>query len=250
MNKLKIKLIDEFLELKILLQSVPSLVMALFVTSVILMNLLANKEMGLNIPWLALDCGITVSWLSFLCMDMLTKRFGAKASFQLSLVACGVNLLVCGILFLISKIPGNWGAYYTFNSEIVNASLNSTVGGTWYVLMGSTIAFILSSGVNSVINASIGKMYKKDNFKGYALRSYISTLVGQFVDNLTFALIVSHTFFGWSMIQCITCSLTGCVVELLCEVVFSPIGYKVCNNWDTLNVGRLYLDYLKVNGAE
>ena len=95
----------------LLMRNVPSLVMVLFCTSVILMNLLANKEIGLNLNWIALDCGFTLSWLSFLCMDMLTKRFGTKASIQISLTAMTINLFVCVILFLISKIPGNWGNY-------------------------------------------------------------------------------------------------------------------------------------------
>lgn len=225
----------------LLMRNVPSLVMVLFCTSVILMNLLANKEIGLNLNWIALDCGFTLSWLSFLCMDMLTKRFGTKASIQISLTAMTINLFVCVILFLISKIPGNWGAYYTYGDSIVNSGLNSTIGGTWYVVLGSAFAFGVSAVVNAVLNTMIGKMCKKDNFKSYALRSYISTITAQFVDNLIFALLVSHMFFGWSLLQCITCSVTGCLLELLCEVIFSPIGYKVCKKWEHHNVGHEYL---------
>ena len=126
MNKIK----ESINNYALLLRSVPSLVMTLFVVSVVLMNLLANKEIGLNLDWLALDCGFTVSWLSFLCMDMLTKRFGPKAAIQLSLTAMAINLFVCGILFVISLIPGNWGEYYNYENDIVNQALNSTIGGT------------------------------------------------------------------------------------------------------------------------
>nr|DAJ50853.1 MAG TPA: Putative vitamin uptake transporter [Caudoviricetes sp.] len=225
----------------LLLRSVPSLVMTLFTVSVVLMNLLANKEISLNISWLALDCGITMSWLSFLCMDMLTKRFGAKASIQLSLTAMIINLFVCGVLFLISNIPGNWGAFYTYNDGVANGALNSTIGGTWYVVLGSACAFAASAILNALLNAMIGKAYKKDNFASYALRSYLSTIVAQFADNFIFAFMVSHVFFGWNMLQVVTCSLTGCIVELLCEVIFSPVGYRVCKKWDAENVGAAYL---------
>ena len=71
-NNLKSKIKSECRNWKLLLQAVPSGVMAMFAVSVILMNLLANKEINTGLSWLALDCGITVSWLSFLCMDMLT----------------------------------------------------------------------------------------------------------------------------------------------------------------------------------
>lgn len=241
MNKLK----QSISNYTLLLRSVPSLVMVMFVVSVVLMNLLANKEIGLNLDWLALDCGFTLSWLSFLCMDMLTKRFGAEASIQLSLTAMVINLFVCGVLFLISLLPGNWGAYYDLGSEVVNEGLNATIGGTWYVVLGSACAFAVSAILNAVLNAVIGKMCKKDNFVSYALRSYISTGVAQFVDNFIFAMLVSHVFFGWNMTQVITCSITGCIAELLCEVIFSPIGYKMCKKWDKQNVGSAYLDKAK-----
>ena len=85
-------------------------------------------------------------------------------------------------------------------------------------------------------------MCKKNNFVSYALRSYISTGLAQFLDNFIFAMMVSHVFFGWTMTQVITCSITGCVAELLCEVVFSPLGYKVCKKWEKHNVGSEYIN--------
>lgn len=230
----------------LLLKTVPSLVMTLFVVSVILMNIVANKEISTGISWLALDCGVTLSWLSFLCMDMLTKRFGAKASIQLSLTAMIINLAVCGMLFLISNIPGNWGQFYTYG-DVANNALNATVGGTWYVVLGSACAFAASAIVNALLNVFAGKLCKKDNFASYAFRSYLSTLIAQFIDNFIFAFMVSHVFFGWSMLQVITCSFTGCIVELLCEVIFSPIGYKVCKKWEKENVGSVYLEKVAVD---
>lgn len=226
----------------LLLRSVPSLIMTLFVVSVVLMNLLANKEVATGLDWIALDAGFSLSWLSFLCMDMLTKRFGAKASIQLSLTAMVINLFVCFLLYLVSLVPGNWGVYYTYNTELVNEALNSTIGGSWYVVLGSACAFAVSAVLNASLNAIIGKMYKKDNFTSYALRSYISTFIGQFADNLVFALMVSYVFFGWNMTQVIACSITGCLIELVCEIIFSPIGYRVCKKWDAQNVGSAYID--------
>ena len=232
------------LEWKTLLRSVPALFLTLFAASVVLMNLLANKSINLPWDWLALDCGLIVSWISFLCMDIATKHFGARAATMLSITAAFVNLFACLIFFLASLIPGMWGEAYVDGSEsvIVNA-LDHTFGGTWYVLLGSTIAFVISAIINNLLNAAIGRIFHKnpDGFGAYACRSYISTAVGQFTDNLIFALLVSHSFFGWTMLQCITCAITGMVVELLCEVAFSPIGYKVSRRWKRDRVGEQYL---------
>lgn len=231
---------------KVLLRSIPSANVALFVVSVIMMNLLANKEL-ISLPWLALDCGISVSWVSFLCMDMITKRFGAKASIEISILAEFINLCVCGVFWLMSLTPGMWGAYYTYGSIDVNNALNATFGGTWYVVFGSAVSMIASSVVNSLLNEGIGKRLRKNDFGSFAVRSYVSTFIGQFVDNCVFATIVSHTFFGWTWPQVVACSLTGAIVELLCEVFLSPVGYKVVRGWERDHVGE---EYLRLQTAE
>ena len=94
-------------------------------------------------------------------------------------------------------------------------------------------------------NPAIGGLAKKkpDGFAAYALRTYFSTAVGQFTDNMVFALIVGRVFFGWSMLQCVTCSAVGMAAELICEVIFSPVGYAVCRKWKKENVGSAYLEY-------
>ena len=43
------------------------------------------------------------------------------------------------------------------------------------------------------------------------------------------------------MTQCIMCAFTGAIVELLCEIVFSPIGYRISNRWKEEGVGNEYL---------
>lgn len=239
---MKINIDSELNELKLLLQEVPASVMMLFCLATCFMNLLASKEIAFGVDWLALDCGFSLSWLIFLCMDMITKRFRAKAAIELSIIAEAVNLFMCIILFVVSKIPGNWSAYYDYNDGVVNSALNATIGGTWYVVFGSTIAFIVSAIVNAIINESIGNKLTGSSFRVFAIRSYVSTMIGQFVDNMVFALIVSHVFFGWSMTQCITCAFTGCILELLSEVIFSPLGYKVSKGWERDNVGKAYLE--------
>lgn len=243
MNKLKETLKYEFEDYKVLLRNVPALAMIFLVISIIGMNIYAGKEL-LNIQYLALDCGFLLSWMSFLCMDMFTKRFGAKAAIKLSLLGLSCNLIWCGIAFLISNIGNNWSAYYTYENKIANAALNDTFGGTWYVLLGSTVAMAVASIVNAVINAAIGRRMKKNNFTAYAIRSYVSTAFGQFVDNFVFAMLVSVNFFGWGMTQVIMCSLTGAAAELLAEVIFSPVGFKACRNWESKGVGQEYLDYV------
>lgn len=228
---------------RLLLRNVPSLVISLFIVSVIMMNLLANKEL-ISYKYLALDCGFTLSWISFLCMDMLCKRFGPRAAAKVSILALGVNLCACLIFKLLSLTPGMWGEFYSTGSIEVNDALNATFGGSWYVVLGSSIAMFVSSIVNSIINHAIARHIAYGGYRAFALRSFVSTGIAQFVDNILFAVIVSYHFFGWTAVQVVCCSLTGAAMELLCEVIFSPLGYRVSRQWEEENVGSQYLDSL------
>lgn len=235
----------EFKTMVVLLRNIPSPVVALFVVSVITMNLLANKTIFMN-DVIAVDGGILVSWLSFLSMDIVTKHYGPASSIRMSVFATFVNLLTCLIFFIASIIPGAQGEDYT--------AFNTIIGGTWFILLDSTIAFLCSAIINNFLNFSVGKLFKNnpDGKLAYFTRSYVSTFVAQFFDNLIFQVLTFMLFapifwdgFSWTLIQCITCSILGAVLELLFEVVFSPIGYKVVKTWQNQNVGKEYFDYIK-----
>ncbi|MCR5496155.1 MAG: VUT family protein [Treponema sp.] len=243
MSTLKKRMVQEFTDIKVLLRNIPSITVTVFILSVVCANLMANKELC-NIGYLALDCGFAFSWLMFLCMDVICKRYGPKASIEVSVIALLVNLCVCGLFFLLSLTPGKWGEFYSFELDSVNTALNNTFGGAWYVVLGSGLAFLTSSVVNALLNNSLGKKLKKNNFIAFAFRSYISTMIAQFVDNFIFATVVSKIFFGWNWTQVIICSLIGAGCELLAEILFSGFGWKVVKSWDKDNVGNEYFSYM------
>ena len=238
------RLKKEVREIKILLRSIPTTVVTLFVVSVICMNLLANKTL-LQLEWIALDGGILISWLSFMCMDIITKHFGPKASNQISVLAVIINLLTCLIFFVASIIPSSASDYTAFDNIF---------GGTWFILLGSTVAFLASAVINNMLNWIIGKQFRRapDGKMAYAVRSYVSTFAGQFIDNFIFSIIVFVIFapifwdgFSWTVLQCAMCALTGAVAELLMEIAFSPIGYRITQRWKENSVGKEYLEYTK-----
>ena len=105
----------EINEFRVLLRSIPATVVTLFVVSVICMNLLANKTL-LQLEWIALDGGILISWLSFMCMDIITRHFGPRASNRISVLAAAINLLTCLIFFVASALPSNAGDFSAFDS--------------------------------------------------------------------------------------------------------------------------------------
>lgn len=240
---MKNRFMREWTECRVLLKSIPAVVVTLFVVSVISMNLLANKTLFQN-SWIALDGGILISWLSFMCMDIITKHFGPKASNTVSVLAAAINLLTCAIFFIASAIPSNAGDYSAFDGIF---------SGTWFILMGSTVAFLSSAVINNMLNWIIGKQFQNnpDSKTAYAMRTYISTFIGQFLDNLIFSVIVfvicAPVFwdgFHWTYLQCVMCALTGAVAELVMEIAFSPFGYRITQKWRKENIGREYLQQI------
>ena len=238
-NKIK----QEWQEIKILFRCIPATVVSLFVVSVICMNLLANKTL-VQTKWFALDGGILISWLSFMCMDIITKHFGPKASNSVSVLAVAINLLTCLIFFVSSIIPSNAADFSAFDNIF---------GGTWFILLGSTVAFLTSAVINNFLNWVISKAFRKnpDGKLAYATATYISTFIGQFIDNMIFSVIVFVIFapifwdgFHWSVLQCAMCSFTGAIAELIMEILFSPFGYKIVQNWKKHNIGEEYLDLI------
>ena len=95
-----------------------------------------------------------------------------------------------------------------------------------------------------------------DGKLAFVTRSYISTFIGQFFDNLIFAILTFMIFapifwdgFHWTFIQCVTCSLIGASLELVLEIVFSPFGYWVCKKWKEQEIGRQYFEYINKENA-
>lgn len=234
---------------KLLLRSIPAILPTIFILSVVVMNLMASKTIIMTEPsWLGITGGVLLSWIPFLCMDIVSKAYGAKASIKLNILALIINLICVAFFQLIAviQVGGDPNTY---------ASFNATFNQTWQILIASSIAFIVSGIINSILNVSIGKMFKKnpDSKIAYATRTYVSTMIGQFVDNFVFTALAFLVFFklsigtslGWTIWTVLGTSAFGAVLELAMEVIFSPIGYNVCKKWRKEEVGKQYLDYCK-----
>ncbi|MGM9972063.1 MAG: VUT family protein [Anaeroplasmataceae bacterium] len=231
-------------ETKLILRNVPSLVVVLFVLSVVLMNLMANKVIFRYNDFLAADAGFLLSWIPFLAMDIITKRFGPKAGIIVNVVAVIINIICVGVFTLICLIPGDGNDYTAFNQ---------TFSGTWFILLGSMIAMLVAGIVNCILNYSVGKIFKRkpDGVLAYVSRTYISTFIAQAIDNMLFALIVFKIFapIYWegfepfTLCLCIGSGIVGATMELFMEIIFSPIGYRISKKWQNENVGIEYLQY-------
>ena len=51
--------------------------------------------------------------------------------------------------------------------------------------------------------------------------------------------------FGWNFLECVMCSLLGAIIELVCEIFFSPFGYWVTKKWKQDHVGKDYIELIE-----
>lgn len=246
----------ELHETKVLFKGLPAIPFTMVCLSFILMNLLATVALY-NEWWIAGDVGIIVSWLAFLFGDMFVKRYGAKGSIKIQLAALLVALFTMSILAAGSAIENAVYASYIQSGEyypmlsLFSWEFNVENGMvTLWTLGASAAAFIIATVFNAIISKFIlVKFKKRTSFKAYATAAYISTFIGQFVDNIVFAFL--FTFFAsriglWGMsplsgLAMTTCAITGAVLELILEVIFSPIGFKVAEKWRKEGIGAEYV---------
>lgn len=223
-------------ETKVLFRCMPTLPFAILCGAMIAMNILANKTI-VNETWISLDAGIMVSWISFLAGDMLVKRFGPKASIKINIAAVGVQLLVVGLLAIGGAMP--WG---TNADPIIGFDdIFCSAGLIWPLGVG-TFAFIVATIFDSLINWAVFKRFKnRQGFAAYAVASYTSSLVGQFLDNFLFGLLFTYLA-GYVTFESLWLFAgVGAVVEVLCQIVLSPIGFKMCKDWQKNKVGEEYV---------
>ena len=238
---------QEWKETKVLFKCIPTVPFAFLVCCLIAMNFLANR--GGAIGPVAFDCGIVVSWVMFLASDMLVKRFGAKASIKISIAAIILQLVTIGLLTVGAVIPfAMYGA-----TEEESAVFTSIFKAAPWPLFASAGAALIANVVNAVISKGILLKFKnRTSGVAYVTASWISTCFGQFCDNFLFGLFFSmwqpwfpnfHT--PKAVIALIPMAAVGMILELIGQIIFSPVGFKIAESWRRHGVGQEYVDMVK-----
>jgi len=211
------------------IRSIPSVMLAIFCVTIVLMNVLANKTIFQN-DYIAIDGGILVTWIVVIIMDLVASVKGPKITIKMSVFGTIISLICSLIFYLVSIIPA--GENFKSFSEVL--------GGTWFIIISGAIAFICSSSLNAFLNWLIGKSFKR-NPSGkiaFAMRCQISTLISQILDNFVFNALTFMVFapifwngFHWTPVQCICCALVYGAIELFIELCIFPIIFRIYKKW-------------------
>ena len=262
-------------ETKVLFRNLPAIPFAILCICLVAMNFLANKgwvkaDWAWSEHWFSADAGMIVSWIAFLAGDMIVKIYGTKAAIKVNFTAIAVQLLAIILFTLGAMLP--WtavtgcgrhgvdaGGAYIFDQacEFCQAMspekhFDSIFMALFWPCFGGTMAFALATVVDSVLSKFLLTRFKdRTNFKSYAVASYVSTALGQLLDNLFFALFFSMwqgwfigsdpETLGYITLHLLGFSAVGMVVELIGQAILSPVGFWLTKSWRARGTGNEYI---------
>ena len=181
---------------------------AVYCVGLVLMNILASKQM--DIFMFTINLGLFISPIPYIIGDIQSEVFGYKDAKDLLNVGLAVNIVTAIIYFLAIKAPPS-------RNYANQAAFSAVLGTTIRINIASFIAYY----VGLLINAKVITVMKRKYEKYLAVRIIASTVVGQILDNIIFMTLAFAGVLPATAIA--TMVIGGTVIEVSYEVVFYPV---------------------------
>lgn len=202
------------------------LVMALFVTVLLLSNLLSSAkiiDLGVAIGDFAFvfDAGLLVFPIAYIFGDVLTEVYGYERARRVIWMGFFANILMGVFVALTGALPGE--AFW--QDTVGQMAYDGVLGGISGLIIASLTAYWLGSFSNSFVMAKM-----KVAMQGRLLwvRTIASTLVGQALDTTVFMVIA--TLLGVFPPEIlVSLIVTNYILKVGVEAAFTPITIVVVN---------------------
>ena len=202
------------------------LIMALFVTVLLISNLLSSAKIidlrfSLGSLDLAFDAGTLVFPISYIFGDVLTEVYGYRRSRRVIWVGFGANALLGVFVWLAGVLPGEseWMDYAGQDAY------DAILGGVSGLIVASLVAYFMGEFSNSYV---LARMKVWTGGRWLWTRTIGSTLVGQAVDTTVFMLIATAlgVFPPEILLSLI---VTNYMLKVGFEALLTPFTYRVVN---------------------
>ena len=192
--------------------------MAVYAVFTVVQNLFEMKTLGTEAFAFGGGGGL-LSWATFMIIDISTELFGKKDTIKLYTFAGLINLFIVVIAQIINALPG----VYPEQNEAFNLIFSNGVRTAF----ASFAAFWVGNYINMTVMIKMKEMCDKHDSKLLLfIRAVLSTIVGQFVDNFTFATLafapIGLSAFEMEWKHILHSSLFGTFMETLNESIFVP----------------------------
>ncbi|MCB9451370.1 MAG: queuosine precursor transporter [Anaerolineaceae bacterium] len=200
------------------------LVMALFVTVLLLSNLLSSAkiiDLGVALGPIAFifDAGTLVFPISYIFGDILTEVYGYRRARRVIWAGFGATALMGFFVWLTGVLPGEvaWQGYAG------QSAYDAILGGVSGLVVASLAAYFVGEFSNSYV---LAKMKIATKGRWLWSRTIGSTLVGEGVDSITFFLIATALgVFPPEII--VSLIVTNYILKVGIEVAFTPVTLRV-----------------------
>jgi uncharacterized integral membrane protein (TIGR00697 family) len=204
------------------------LVMALFVTVVIISNIASSAKIvdwgvslfGLN---LAFDGGTILFPVSYIFGDMLTEVYGYARARRVIWVGFGCLGISSLIFWIVGIMPGE-GSWQSYAGQ---EAYDRILGGmsTGGIVFASLLGYFAGEFSNSFV---LAKMKILTRGRWLWSRTIGSTLVGEGVDSVVFVLVATLSrVFPWDLFG--TLVVTNYLFKVAVEIIMTPATYWAVN---------------------
>lgn len=215
------------------------LIMVLFVTVLLLSNLLSSAkiiDLGVSlgpIP-LAFDAGTLVFPISYIFGDILTEVYGYRRSRRVIWSGFGATAMMGLFVWLAGVLPGE--AFW--EQSVGQDAFNAVLGGVSGLVVASLVAYFMGEFSNSYV---LARMKVATKGRWLWMRTIGSTLVGQAIDTVTFFTIATALgVFPPELL--VTLMVTNYILKVGLEVIMTPLTLQVIQ-WLKRTENEDYYDY-------
>jgi len=199
-------------------------VMAVFVTTLIISNIIAVKIV--RVFGLALPAAVILFPVAYIFGDILTEVYGYAKARQAIWTGFSCNLIAVIAIWIGGLLPPApfWNAGVFYAPDQAQQAYQAILGFTPRLLVASFIAYLVGEFLNSFV---LAKLKVRTDGRYLWVRTIASTLVGQGVDSAVF---ISVAFWGiFTSGNLATAILSQWGFKVAYEVLATPLTYLVVN---------------------
>lgn len=183
------------------------------ITCLLVSNIITVKT--INIFGLIFTAADVLFPITYILNDVFTEVYGFNKSRLVIWTSFLCNLVMVIIFKITIELPSD--SSFMIQNEIIDV-----LGSTHRILIASFSAYIIGNFANAII---LSRLKVKTKGKYLALRTIVSTLVGEGIDTIIF---VPMVFVGILDINSLLSLILNIyVLKVFLEVVLTPVTYKV-----------------------
>lgn len=200
-------------------------VMAVFITTLIISNIIAVKVV--DIAGLYLPAAVILFPIAYIFGDILTEVYGYARARQVIWTGFLCNLLAVVAIWIAGRMPSApfWSAGQFITPDMAQQAFQSILGFTPRLLVASFVAYLIGEFLNSYVMA---KLKVRTAGRYLWIRTIASTIVGEGADSAVFITIAFSGIFQTSEIG--RAIISQWFFKVSYETVATPITYLIVNS--------------------